>query len=459
MSIKFPEEMENNKKQQTVIEEAKLDFQSIIDFAKQQVSVDLQEKVENKIASMINEGSFSDSKLNEAVTIDTDEATIVVSDNGDVDVEPKKNGEEIITGDEEAELEGELEMDEFEISEEAEEYLIQDENMNLYNEEEPVVGAVPAPEMPVAEVPSPEMEAAQDLNAMSPEDLIKYAVEQIASKAVGGAVDGGEDEAITVIDDEMPAEEPAPIDPAAVAPAPAPLEEPVAEEIDLDSLLEKDEDAMIEIEDVNHDMGGLSEDDIVEIEIDEDDEPIDEMKAMGVSHSSQRTQGTSAGPAKAVADRSRHAQVNENIAREEAGTAELNNDNNKLVNENASLRKEVAKLRESLPVLRKQIHEMKEFNAKVGFMLRLFEQGEFTKEERIQITEKFNQVDGYDNAKSLFKEVMNEHSVTVDQKPKATKQGNTGKQIDRPAAQRETLFESAESSRMRELMTYGNKKR
>ena len=81
--------MENNKQQQTVIEKAKEDFQSIIDFAKQQVSADLQEKVENKIASLINE----------AVTIDTDEATIVVSDNGDVDVEPKKNGEEIITGD------------------------------------------------------------------------------------------------------------------------------------------------------------------------------------------------------------------------------------------------------------------------------------------------------------------------------------------------------------------------
>jgi|TARA_R110000851_G_scaffold285798_1_gene439561 hypothetical protein len=458
--------MENNKKQKTVIEEAKADFQSIIDFAKQQVSVDLQEKVEDKIASLINEGSFSDPKLNETVTIDTDEATIVVSDNGDVDVEPKKNGEEIINGDENADLETKLEMDEFEISEEAEEYLIQDENMNLYNEEEPVAGALPipedpmaAPEMPAAEAPIPEMEAEKDLNSMSPEDLIKYAVEQIASQAVGGSVDGGEDEAVTVIDDEMPAEDPM----AAPAPAPepmaAPAPAPVAEEIDLDSLLEKDEDAMIEIEDVNHDMGELSSNDIVEIEIDEDDEPIDEMKAMGVSHSSQRTQGTSAGPAKAVADRSRYAQVNENKAREEANTAELNNDNNKLVNENASLRKEVTKLRESLPVLRKQIHEMKEFNAKVGFMLRLFEQGDFTKEERIQITEKFNQVDGYDNAKSLFREVMNEHSVTVSQKPKATKQGNTGKQIDRPAAQRETLFESAESSRMRELMTYGNKKR
>ena len=437
--------MENNKQQQTVIEKAKEDFQSIIDFAKQQVSADLQEKVENKIASLINE----------AVTIDTDEATIVVSDNGDVDVEPKKNGEEIITGDEDAELESELEMDEFEISEEAEEYLIQDENMNLHNEEEPAMGAVPAPEM-AAEVPAPEMAAAQDLNAMSPEDLIRYAVEQIASQAAGGAVDGGEDEAVTVVDDEMPAEEPAPIiDPAA---APAPIEQPVAEEIDLDSLLE-DEETVVEIEDVNSDMGGLSEDDIVEIEIDEDEEPIDEMKAMGVGHSSQRTQGTSAGPAKAVADRSRHAQVNENNARKEADAAELNNDNKELVNENASLKKEVMKLRESLPVLRKQIHEMKEFNAKVGFMLRLFEQGEFTKEERLQITEKFNQVDGYNNAKTLFKEVMNEHSIKVNQNPEAIKQGKTGKQINRPAAQRGTLFESAESSRMRELITYGNKKR
>lgn len=459
MSIKSFEEMENNKTQKTVIEKAKDDFQSIIDFAKQQASADLEEKVEERIASLINEGSFSETQnekdLNEAVTIETDEATVVVSDNGDVDVEPK-NGE-VITGEEEEEIE-DLEMEEFEISEEAEEYLIQDEDMNLYNEEEPAVPA-PAPEM-AAEVPAPEVDAAQDLNAMSPEDLIKYAVEQIAQKTVGGAVEGGEEEAVTVVDDEMPVEEPM-VDPAAAAPAapaPAPVEEPVAEEIDLDSLLE-DEETVIEIEDVNEDMGELSEDDIVEIELDEDEEPIDEMKAMGVSHSVQRTQGTSAGPDKSVTDRSRAAQVNENTAHEEAGTAELNNDNNKLVKENALLRKEVTKLRESLPVLRKQIHEMKEFNAKVGFMLRLFEQGEFTKEERINITEKFNQVDGYDNAKNLFKEVMNEHSIKVNQKPEAIKQGKTGKQFDRPAAQKETLFESADSKRMRELMTYGNKKR
>lgn len=458
-----------NEKQKTVVEKAKEDFQSIIDFATQQVTVDLQEKVENKIALMINEGSFS---IDEAVTIDTDEATVTISDNGDVDVAPKKNGEVItgeekLDGDAEGELEDDFEDDEFEISEEAEEYLIQDEDMNLYKEEDPAVPMpaeeMPAmPEAPAAEAPveAPEIEATQDLNGMSPEDLIKYAVEQIAQQASGGLADSGEEEDVTIIDDEMPMDDPmdAPMAEPAAAPVPAPpAPAPVAEEIDIDSLLD-DEETVIEIEDFNEDMGEFSENDIVEIEVDEDDTPIDEMKAMGVGHSSQRTQGTSAGPQNAVANRSRHAQVNENKAREEANTAGLNNDNNKLVKENALLKKEVSKFRQSLPVLKKQIHEMKEFNAKVGFMLRLFEQGEFTKEERLQITEKFNHVDGYDNAKHLFKEVMNEHSIKTNQSPEAIKQGNTGKTFERPAAHKETLFESAESRRMRELSTYGTKK-
>lgn len=440
-----------NTKKHTLIEEAKNDFQSIVDYATENLSKELKNKVESQIEQMINEGNFSigadeTEDINEGVTISID----VDGDGEDVTVNTPDD-EEIITGED---GETEIEDDFFEISEELEEYEIQDE-MEIYNEQEPAMPAVPAESPMDAPMDAP-VETGNDLNSMTPEELLAYAVEQIA-KTAGGAADASGEEAVEIIDDEMPVEEPAPVAAPAPAPAPAPaVEEPVAEEIDLDSLLE-DEDAIIEISDENSDMGEISEDDIVEIEMEDEDETVDEMKAMGVSHSSQRTQGTSAGPAKAVADRSRYAQRNENTAHDDASDAELNNDNKRLVSENAELRKEVQKLRSALPTLRGQINEMKEFNAKVSFLVRLFEHGDFSKEQKVQISERFNQVDNYNDAKSLFKEIMTEHQVKMIQ-PEAIKPANTGSKVERPAAQKETIFESADSKRMLELLSYNGQK-
>ena len=439
-----------NTKKHTLIEEAKNDFQSIVDYATENLSKELKDKVESQIEQMINEGTFSidvneTEDINEGITISID-----VDGDDDVTVSAPDD-EEIITG-EEGKTEAEIEDDFFEISEELEEYEIQDE-MEIHNEQETAMPAVPA-EAPMGAPMDAPVETGNDLNSMTPEELLAYAVEQIA-KSAGGAAEASGEEAVEIIDDEMPAEEPAPV--AAPAPAPAPaVEEPVAEEIDLDSLLE-DEDAIIEISDENSDMGEISEDDIVEIEMEDEDETVDEMKAMGVGHSSQRTQGTSEGPAKAVADRSRYAQRNENTAHDDASNAGLNNDNKRLVSENAELRKEVQKLRSALPTLRGQINEMKEFNAKVSFLVRLFEHGDFSKEQKVQISERFNQVDNYNDAKSLFKEIMTEHQVKMIQ-PEAIKPANTGSKVERPAAQKETIFESVDSKRMLELLNYNGQK-
>lgn len=439
---------QNNK--QTLIEEAKNDFQAIVDYATQNLSKELQDKVEAQLEEMINEGALSfDANDNKEVVEEGATITIDISTDGDVDVD---TSDDVITGEEG------MEMDEdyFEISEDLEEYEIQDE-MELTNEQEPVAPeAAPAPaaEMPAempAEAPA---EAGADLNSMTPEELLAYAVEQIAKEA-GAEADASGEEAVEIIDDEMPAE-PAAAPAAEPVPAPAPAEAPVAEEIDLDSLLDEDEDTVIEISDVNEDMGEISEDDIVEIELDEEDEPMEEMKAMGVSNSVQRGQGKSAGPAKSREMRSRHAEMNENTAHNDATDAELNEDNTRLVNENAELRKEVQKLRKALPTLRKQINEMKEFNAKIGFLVRLFENGDFTREQKVQISERFSQVSDYNEAKSLFKEVMSEHKVSVAQ-PEAIKPANTG-QVDRPAAQKETIFESNDSNRMKELINYNGRR-
>jgi len=440
-----------NTKKHTLIEEAKNDFQSIVDYATENLSKELKDKVESQIEQMINEGNFSiganeTEDINEGVTISID-----VDGDDDVTVNTPDD-EEIITGEE---GESEIEDDFFEISQELEEYEIQDE-MELHNEQEPAMPAAPVEAPMDAPMDAPmeaPVETGSDLNSMTPEELLAYAVEQIA-KSAGGAADASGEEGVEIIDDEMPAEEPAPV--AAPAPAPMPAEEPVAEEIDLDSLLE-DEDAIIEISDENSDMGEISEDDIVEIEMDDEDETVDEMKAMGVSHSVQRGTGTSAGPRKSVETRSRKAEVNENTAHDDASDAELNNDNKRLVSENAELRKEVQKLRSALPTLRGQINEMKEFNAKVSFLVRLFEHGDFSKEQKVQISERFNQVDNYNDAKSLFKEIINEHQVKMIQ-PEAIKPANTGNKVERPTAQKETIFESADSKRMLELLNYNGQK-
>ena len=115
------------------------------------------------------------------------------------------------------------------------------------------------------------------------------------------------------------------------------------------------------------------------------------------------------------------------------------------------------KLRSALPTLRGQINEMKEFNAKVSFLVRLFEHGDFSKEQKVQISERFNQVDNYNDAKSLFKEIMTEHQVKMNQ-PEAIKPVNTGNKVERPAAQKETIFESVDSKRMLELLNYNGQK-
>jgi len=474
--------------EQSSLEKAFLDFSNLKKHAQDELMGQLEEKVEEKLLAMMNEMESEHAEpLNEDVTV-------TVNVNGEEEAEVKvdaADAEDFEDVESPAEEEETEEM--FEITSDAESYEITNEMNNHLEEQEPVAPeAAPAPAAPEAApetAPSPEA-------APAPEAAPEAAGEDAESKIIDGikeliSQDGGAQaempaagEEIDIVDDggEAP-----------VAQEPVPGQAPMAEEMDVDEIFEiidADEvdgfdgmdnigpsdtditwdDVAVGVQSSDKWSGEDEEDELYEITLDlddeeEGDEELEEMKAMGQSHSVQRGAGKSAGPETAVKHRSRRpvneskASKGQKTAHYEAKIAELNKENESLkakVNEQTS---EIKKFHKSFVELRSQFNEMQTFNAKLAYANKLFANGGFSQKEKLQIAESFDKVGSVKDAKQLYNSIISENKLNVIDVQKEIAPG--GPKAAKPAnpqqSQHNVLYESAEIKRMRQLAGIRNK--
>jgi hypothetical protein len=446
------------QQEQTSLEKAFLDFQNLKDAAKAELMDQLDEEVTKKLLALMNEELSSEEAeqgaINEDVTV-----TVKVDNAGDVSVDT--DGDVEAADDEEFDtVEPEAEEDDiFEVSSDAESYEIANE-MNHLDEQEP--GAAPAPAPAPAPEAAPDAPAAEAPAGGAPEDQIIDGIKALIAQDGGGAApDAMAGDEIDIIDDAPEGGAPA----QGAAPAP---EAPVAEEFDVEEIFEI-------IDDIDgEDEGHFSDDDItmddvlededlyeITLELDEDDseevEEIDEMKAMGHSHSVQRGTGDSAGPEVAVKNRSRK-KVNESTAPKgaetahyEAKVAELNKENESLKAKINEQKEEIKKFHKSFVELRSQFNEMQTFNAKLAYANKLFANGGFSEKEKLQIAESFDQVDTVDAAKKLYNSIISENKLTVKNVEREISATPSRAAKPKAKAEHEVLYESDEMRRMREL--------
>ena len=147
--------------EQTSLEKAFLDFKSLKDTAKAELMNQLEEKVEERILSLMNEEIQEDVPLEDKEIV-SEGVTVTINVDGDdvsVDAGSDEDLETVTAPEEDAD-----EM--FEISDDAESYQIKNE-MNYLDEQEPLapeMGAAPeaapapAPAPAPEAVPEPEME-------------------------------------------------------------------------------------------------------------------------------------------------------------------------------------------------------------------------------------------------------------------------------------------------------------
>jgi len=436
--------MSDNKINKSSLKEAKANFEEIQNFAIEQATKNLQEDVSKKVIEIMNK-SLEEETINEDVTINIDsEGNVEVSSDGevadmddmDVPVDLEDMDSEITVSDED----DEIEIDNSEIDD-----MENIEEMN-FEEQEAMAAPAPAPEAMPAEMPAEEMpmddmpaEEAAEVNPLIQPLMDK--MEQLMTMMGGNAAAGGEE--IDIIDDT----EAMPSEPA--APAPAPEAAPVAEEITFEV--------------VNNEMEiPEMEDDILEIVGDEDDygdeidytqepldEPIEEVKMMGVGHSVQRSTGTSAGP-ESARKRERIAEGKEDKAQYEAKIAELIKENESLQSEKNELESELIKFENGFIKLQENFGEMQDYNAKLVMAYKVAMSGGLTTDEKVQISEQFDKCDTVEDAEKLYKSIVNEHKIKVNKNPeksiKATAIKSTpAKSISKP------LYESREVSRMKQL--------
>lgn len=459
----------SENKNKTPLEEALNNFEEIKKFAQEQAAQALESKVEETLKE------FFDKKLNEDTTINIDSTgNVEITTDGEV-VSPE--GE--ITADVDLSVDSDTELDsedEFEVSDDEDEIEvseaewlpetmitseenIQNQNMEEINKmmEDEVAPAAPAPATaPVAEVPAAPAADAPVGAETAPaapatvEDIIPKldTLINLMMQQVGGAApeagaqpgaEAGTDQEFEVIDDEAGA---MPADPAA-APAPAanvpanPMEEEI-EIVDFEdnNFIDEMEEQMLEIDGV------------------EDEPTVDETRGVGfaairtgqrnMNMDHMKSQGGHHGP----------VAIKENKAQNESKLDELTKENNSLKNEINSLKTERKDFETAFSKLRTQFNEMQLFNGKLVLLNKVLKNGGLKQEEKIRVCEQFDGAKTYEDASKLFKNIMKESNVKVEnnglEKLKAA-----GTNTAKPKSTSESLYESAEAKRNRQLAGIG----
>ncbi len=414
----------SDKIKKSSIEEAKANFEEIKKFALDEATKNLQENVSKKVVEIMNQ-SMEKEVVNEEVTINADGTTIVIDDNGNVEVDAVESVE---GGEMEIEPAGDpigMDSEEIEISDDEDEIEIDNseiEEMNLdetsFEEQEM---AAPAPAEAPVEAPVEEMPAEMPVEEMPAEEAMANPFEAIGDKLdtlislMGGNSGAGEE--IEIVDD------------AGAVPAPAPEAAPVAEEITFEVVNNE-----MEIPEM------ATDDDILEVV--EEEDTMEEVKMMGQSHTVQKSTGTSAGPEAAVKNRERLA-LKENKAQHEAKLAEL-------IKENDSLKSELGKFESGFIKLQEQFESMQDYNAKLVMAYKVAMSGGLTTDEKIQISEQFDQCETVKDAETLYKSIVNEHQIKVNKNPEKAIKSNTVKTVHAKSVS-QPLYESKEISRMKQL--------
>ena len=418
----------NDKINKSSLEEAKANFEEIQKFALEQATENLKENVSKKVIEIMN-SSLEGNVVQEEVIIHADDTTIVIDDNGNVDVdtaESLEGGEmDIETAVEPIEME---DSEEIEISDDEDEIEIDNSEteMNLDEtnfEEQEAAMAAPAEMAP--EAPVEEMPAEMPVEMPAEESAMANPFEEIGSKLdtlislMGGEAGAGED--IEIVDDAGMAPEAAPVAAA-----------PVAEEITFEVV-----NSEMEIPEM------AVEDDILEVV--EEEETVDEVKMHGVGHSVQRSTGTSAGPEVAKQNRERMAmkENKENKAQNEAKLAEL-------IKENGSLKADLDKFEKGFIKLQENFGKMEDYNAKLVMAYKVAMSGGLTTDEKIQISEQFDKCESVKDAEILYKSIVNEHKIKVNKNPEKALKINTVKTVQAKSVS-QPLYESKEVSRMKQL--------
>lgn len=453
------------------LEEAKLNYEQIQKFAKEQATAQLEEQIAEKLKNIF------ESKLNEDITINI---------NGE-EVDVQKDGKSIsslsdIQGMGGSEMGSEPEMgldvekttlgepsedslednDEFMVSDEEDEIeldetiedIIQNQNMEEMNkmtmeQDEtipvaPEVGAAPtgiAPEVgaaPAGEVPT-EAPAMPDLLSKL-DTLINIMLQQSGGAApapVEGGATAGSEEEFEVIDDEAPVAAPA-------APAPAaPIQEDEIEITDFDSdknFIDEMEEQMLEI-------------------VDEDNAPIEgdtveEVRALGFSTKGVGNRNLKLNAMKDA--NGHHAPVTsikesiKNKAQQESRVDELIKENSSLKSTVKVLQSKEKEFEDAFVDLRTQFNEMQLFNGKLALVNKVLMNGGLTTDEKIKICEQFDSVGTYEEASKLFKNIIKENNIKVVGDGKEKLKGASTNTIQ-PKSTSEPLYESKEARRAKIL--------
>jgi len=436
----------SDKIKKSSLQEAKANLEEIQKFALEEATKNLEQEVSEKVIELMNR-SIKGGAINEEVTINADGTTITVNDNGDVIVDAEGDLKDVggVEGVEGIEAAGEpIEMNsEIIVSDEEDEIEIDNSEIDEMNnldemsfEEQEMAVAAPAPEAaPVAAEAAPveEMPVEAPMEGMPAEDTMANPFEMLAGKLdqlmsmIGGEAEAGGEE-IEIVDDTMGAE--APIAPKAA---------PVAEEITFEVVNNE-----MEIPEMD------TQDDVLEIVGDMDEEPIEEVKMMGVGHTVQRSTGTSAGPESAK-KRERIAEGKQkNKAQYEAKLAELIKENKGLKSEKEELEGKLIKFEDGFSKLQENFGEMQDYNAKLVMAYKIAMSGGLTTDEKVQISEQFDKCDTVEDAEKLYKSIVNEHKIKVNKNPEKSIKSNTVKAVH-AKSKSQPLYESKEVLRMKQL--------
>lgn len=456
----------NEKNKKSSLEEAKLNYEEIQRFAEEQAAGKLKEQVEEKLKELF------ESKLNEDITINID---------GDENVEVKKDGAVVTTTqdiesnltDDSEEAKTTMGLDpesaeEFIVSDEEDaialddtiEETIQNQNMEEMNKMtmEQDANAMPtptaAPTTDAAAVPGAEPTAiAPEATPETPEATIPMPAELLSKldtlinmmmQQQGGApapdasnanAAAGTDQEFQVIDDEAGAA------PTADA-TPAPVQEEEIEIVDF------------ETDNANANFIDEMENQMLEV-VDEDETPTNGPsmeETRGLSFTSKRTGDKNLKLDTMKDEKGHHAPVTslkENKAQKESNVDELVKENKGLKKQIESLNKERKEFEEAFVDLREQFNEMQLFNGKLALVNKLFMNGGLTQEDKMKICEQFDSVQTPEEASKLFKKIIKENNIRLDEATAKLK--STSTKTAQPKSKSEPLYESEEARRAKKL--------
>lgn len=457
----------SGKVNKTSLEEAKLNFEEIKNFAQEEIKKELQQETEKKVASVLEKLVNED--VNVTINADGNSVEVQVGDEGAVEV--TKDGEHVASVDTEGGVEDSeapadepisvADDDEVTITgddEETMDELMQNQNMNEMDNikmEQDQNPATPAATAPAAGAVAPEAAPVADATTAPAEGgdpqaeliaKIDTLINVLMQKETGEAPESASAEAgqpVDVIDDEAQGAAPA------GAAAPAVQEEEMTFEIVDDT---KDIEIINDVE--NECVMGENPE--------EEGPSMEETRSLGFT--SKRTGDKTLKMGKMKDEKGHHAPVtaiNESEqfkkikAQYESTIDELKKENAGLKNEKANLIAKNKEYANGFVKLREEFDEMQTFNGKLFLANKLLTLGGLSQEEKTKICEKFDAAKDIKEAEILFKTIIKENKLKFSVNEADSRIKSTSTNTVKAKSTSEPLYESDEARRMKKLAGIG----